>query len=113
MTTMPPTSLLTETLISLIQAARKLPPGRNGSPVSLGCVIRWVTKGCPAPDGERIRLEAVRLGGRWLTSEQALARFAERLTPRLDDHPAPMPRTPTQRERASQRAAEQLEAAGM
>jgi hypothetical protein len=106
-------TLITEELLSLAQAARRLPPGRGERPVSLGCVLRWVLEGAPGPDGQRVRLEAVRVGGRWITSVEALARFAERLTPRLDDAPAPAPRTPRRRERAMERAQERLRAAGI
>ena len=31
-----------ESLISLGQAARSLPPGRRGRPVTLSCLLRWV-----------------------------------------------------------------------
>jgi hypothetical protein len=58
-------------------------------------------------------LEAVRLGGRWVTSREALQRFAERLTPDLGNRPAPAPRTPTARRRAAEQAAKQLEALGI
>jgi hypothetical protein len=77
-------------------------------------VFRWIFKGAKAPNGERIRLEACKLGSRWCTSREALNRFAERLTPRLEDGP-PMSsvRTETQRTRASEKAAKQLEAAGI
>jgi hypothetical protein len=75
--------LSAETPISLAQAARLLPPGRNGRPVTLGCVLRWILRGAKAPDGHRVHLEAVRLGGRWLTSKEGLQRFAEALTPTL------------------------------
>jgi hypothetical protein len=102
-----------ESTISLTQAARLLPPGRRGRPVSLSCVLRWVLTGATGPSGERVRLEAVRLGGRWLTSREALQRFAERLTPRLDGDPAPVPRTPGRRGRASERAAEALDRIGI
>jgi hypothetical protein len=105
--------LLAEKLITLYEAARRLPPGRNGGPVSLPCLLRWVTRGARGPAHERIRLEAIRVGGRWLTTEEALVRFAERLTPRLDGTPVPAPRTPTRRQRASQRAVDRLEQAGI
>ncbi len=106
-------SLLSETLISLSDAARRLPPGRGRRPVSFSCVLRWITTGVPGPDGQRVRLEGVRVGGRWLTSEEALARWAERLTPTPDDGPVAPPRTVRQRRRASDRAAEELEQAGI
>jgi hypothetical protein len=107
------TTLIGETLLSLSQAARRLPPGRNGRPVTLSCLLRWVLDGAPGPDGRRVRLGAVRLGGRWLTSVEALARFAAALTPRLDDDPAPAPRTPKQRRRASDRAGKELDRVGI
>jgi hypothetical protein len=58
-------------------------------------------------------LEAVRLGGRWMTSREALQRFSDRLTPRLggDDHTAP--RSPASRRRASERAAAELDNLGL
>jgi hypothetical protein len=98
-----------ESTISLTQAARLLPPGRRGRPASLSCILRWVLTGARGPSGERVRLEALRLGGRWVTSREALQRFATALTPRLDT-PAPAgTRTSAQRRRASERAATELE----
>jgi hypothetical protein len=108
-----PANLLGETLLSLYEAARRLPPGRRGRPVSFSCVLRWITDGIPGPDGRRVKLEAVRVGGRWLTSEEALARWAERLTPRLDSEPAPGTRSATRRGRDSERAARELDRAGI
>jgi hypothetical protein len=49
--------------------------------VSFSTILRWVTIGALSPDGKRVRLDAVRLGGRWITSREALQRFAEALTP--------------------------------
>jgi hypothetical protein len=102
-----------ESTISLTQAARLLPPGRRGRPVSLSCLLRWVLTGATGPSGERVRLEGVRLGGRWVTSREALQRFAERLTPAMPDTLPPTPRTPTARQRASDRAAEELDRIGI
>jgi len=42
-----------------------------------------------------------------------LQRFAERLTPRVDDEPMPAPRSPAARQRASERAARELEKLGI
>jgi hypothetical protein len=99
--------------ISLPQTTRLLPPGREDRPVTLSCVLRWILKGAPGPDGKRIRLEALRVGGRWVTTIQALQRFAEALTPHLDGEPTPAQRTPTARRRAAERAGEQLDALGI
>src|SRR5262245_19598781 len=108
-----PALLLTETLLGLCDAARRLPPARGGRPVHLSCALRWITARVPGPDGQRVRLEGVRVGGRWLTSEEALARWAERLTPRLDKDPAPPPHSSAKRRRASERAAAELERRGV
>jgi hypothetical protein len=74
--------LSTESILSLRDAARLLPPARLGRPVSFQCLLRWVLDGSRAPDGTLVRLEALRVGGRYVTSREALQRFAEALTPR-------------------------------
>jgi hypothetical protein len=101
-----------ETLLSLAAAAKRLPPGRRGRPVHISAVLRWITCGVRKA-GERVRLEGARIGGRWVTSVQALQRFAERLTPNLDGNPPPLPRPSTARQRASERAARELAAIGI
>jgi len=102
-----------ESTISLTQAARLLPLGRRGRPVSLSCVLRWVLSGAIGPSGERVRLEALRLGGRWVTSREALQRFAEALTPRLSDAPPSPLRSPAARRRGSEQAEAELEKFGI
>lgn len=106
-------NLLGETLISLAEAASRLPPGRSGKPVHFSCVLRWVTNGICGPDGQRIKLEAVRVGGRWLTSKEALARWAERLTPRPDAEPSMTCRAPTKRRKLAENVLKELERAGI
>jgi hypothetical protein len=105
--------LSTESPLSLSQAARLLPPGRRNQPVSLGCVLRWVLHGAKAPSGETVRLEALRLGGRWITSREALQRFAEALTPQTRGEPSSPIRTPKQRRRAAKRAGQEVEEMGI
>jgi hypothetical protein len=104
--------LRTESTLSLSQAARLLPPSRCGRPVTLSCLLRWVLNGVRTPNGV-VRLEAIRLGGRWITSHEALARFADRQTPRLEEDSRPAVRTPTQRRRASEQAAKELSKVGI
>src|SRR5262249_46768036 len=81
--------LTTEATISLSQAARLLPLGRRGRPVTLSCLLRWVLSGIKAHSGEVVCLEALRLEGRWITSREAIQRFAERLTPRIETKKPP------------------------
>ncbi len=97
----------TENLLPLAKAAGML-PGRQGKRCHESTVLRWVLKGCNG-----VKLEAIRMGGRWLTSLQALQRFAQALTPNQEEPPAKPPRSPASRQRASKRAAEQLEKVGI
>jgi hypothetical protein len=106
--------LATESPIPLAAAAKLVPPARSGKRTHLSTILRWILTGAKAPDGQRVRLEAIRLGGRWMTTREALQRFTERLTPRLDGGAAPSaPRTESRRRRASERAAEELKRLGM
>jgi Protein of unknown function (DUF1580) len=100
-------NILNENLLSLKNAADLLPDGRNGRPVHFSCVLRWVQTGAKAPNGERVRLEAVRVGCRWLTSVEALGRFAARLTPEFSATLPPV-RTAKKRAAAAARAVKQL-----
>jgi hypothetical protein len=105
--------LTTESTLSLTQATHLLPQGRRGAKPTLSCILRWVLKGARSPAGDIVRLEAIRLGGRWVTSREAIQRFAERLTPNLNDNQVSPVRTPCKRHRASERAAKELEKIGI
>jgi hypothetical protein len=89
------------------------PAGRRGRPVNPATIYRWIAEGVKLPSGEVVRLEAYRMGSRWLTTVEALERFAERQTPRFDADPAPAPRTPASRRRAAENAARELERIGI
>src|SRR4051794_30086728 len=67
--------------ITVAQAARGLPPGRNGRPTHVSTIIRWITTGTISPAGETVHLRAVRMGGRWLTTREWVDDYARRLTP--------------------------------
>jgi hypothetical protein len=106
--------------LTLTQATKLLPPGRNGARAQISTLIRWIINGVKKSDGSRIRLEAQRLGCKWITSRAAIAQFSQELTPQLSDEqqqtPAPSsvaPRTPGQRQRAADQAAKRLEAVGI
>ena len=81
--------LAVETLLTLEQAGERLL-------VSTATIYRWINQGCRG-----VRLEAARVGGRWRTSEEAIQRFSNRLTPNHEStpsHPTPVP-TSKQRQR--------------
>jgi hypothetical protein len=109
--------LTQEAPLPLADACRLVPPARKGRKTHLSTLLRWISRGARSPSGECIRLEALRIGGRWMTSREALQRFAERLTPLPPDFggatPPSMPRTPTARQRASARAGKELERFGI
>src|SRR5262245_56861478 len=105
--------LTVEPAIPLAAATGLVPPARGGRRTHLSTLLRWIHAGARAADGTIVRLEALRLGGRWVTSREALQRFAERLTPCRDGDAAPTPRTPLKRQRHSERAARELEKVGL
>ena len=71
--------LLGENCLSLAEAARKLPRIRGSKPPHPSTLFRWATQGRKAKSGEIVRLEITRVGGTNCTSEEALARFFDRL----------------------------------
>src|SRR5262245_61514796 len=103
--------LTRERTLGLAEAARRIPPTRNGVPVHPSTLTRWILAGAAAPDGRRVRLEAVRLGGRWVTSEEAIYRFALALTAGVD--PASAGRPPSAGLREAERAGRELEGRGL
>jgi hypothetical protein len=75
--------IATETLITLKDAAARIPPSRGGRPTHAATIWRLI---------QSRKLEGVRLGGRWLTSLDALQRYGDRETrAALGDEPAPAP----------------------
>lgn len=107
------TDLTSETLLSLAQAARRFPPYRLGRPVSPATIWRWCRRGVQVPGVGTVYLESLRLSGRWLTSVQAISRFAARQTPPMDTPPPATPRTPRGRDRAAERAGAELRKLGI
>ena len=97
----------TETLLALSEATRHLPRRRRGKKPHVSCLYRWTTSGCKG-----VVLESIQVGGTRCTSREALARFFHRLT-HGDAPDAPKVRSVAQRERAVERAMEELELAGV
>jgi hypothetical protein len=101
--------LFNETMLTLAAAA-KLFPSRAGGCVNPSSVWRWTEKGLKTRVG-RVRLERVKVGGQYFTTQEAVARFIEAL------NEPPMaetltPRSPAKRKRASDRADEELQTSG-
>jgi hypothetical protein len=109
--------LVNERRIGLHEAAKIPPSFREGKPTHVSTVLRWITKGVKLSNGEVVRLEGARCGGRWTTSVEAVARFMERLTAgTLGDAPSaitPQARTTRQRRRELERVDRRLDEAGL
>src|SRR5437588_5416327 len=74
--------------LSLSAAGRLFPAHRGDGTLDPSTIFRWVKAGSRSAAGQLVRLEAVRVGGRWLTSRGAVARFVSALTAAADS-PAP------------------------
>jgi hypothetical protein len=109
--------LTTERRIGLHEAAKLYPSFRSNRPTHISTPLRHITKGVKLPNGDVVRLEGARLGGRWTTTVEAVERFMERLTTgALGDAPgSPTPpiRTTRQRRRELERIDRELDAAGI
>ena len=103
-------TLSDEPLIGLTAAAHRYPGHRQGSRLHPATLTRWILKGVRGLHGRIVRLEAMRLGCRWVTSDAALQRFATALAS-PSDAPVP-PRSASARTKASAAAARKLEQMG-
>jgi hypothetical protein len=93
-----------EHLMTLAQAAKLRPSGRNGRPTHVSTVYRWIATGVRG-----VRLESIRIGGTLYTSREAIQRFADRLTP----GPATIqPPSMTTRRRSAEAAGRELDRLG-
>jgi hypothetical protein len=64
-----------EHLVTFSQLAKRLPRRRRDRPTNVSTIHRW-----RSPGVRGVRLEAVRLGGTWVTSLEAYQRFCSSLT---------------------------------
>ena len=99
-----------EPTIGVAEVARQFPAARDAGRVHPQTIVRWIQRGVKTRDGRRVKLEAIRVGYRWLTSEAAVKRFLIASTSTEPETLAP--RSPTQRQKASESAAKQLEKLG-
>ena len=105
--------------ITLHKAAKLVPGG-----TSANCIWRWCRKGVLARDGQRVRLQHVRIGGKLYTTEPWLTQFGQALaeadasyfeidTGPAPIQPAPRPRTDRKRQAAIERAERELAEMGV
>jgi hypothetical protein len=103
--------ILDEHRISLHETTRLL--GTDGRPTHLSTALRAITRGVKSTTGARVRLEALRVGGRWVTSREAVERFIMKLTgAALGESEAPVIQSSAQREHELARVDRELAVAG-
>jgi len=107
---------LTELRLTVSQVCRAYPGCRGKPSLSPSTVTRWILRGCPSLSGERVKLSATRVGGRWLIDPANLQAFFTALGSIRSccDPPAPSALTGGSRERvaAGKRAADELKRRG-
>ncbi len=81
--------LLSETVVTLQQACTRYPGYGGARHKHPSTLTRYILKGARSTSGRRVKLEAVRDGGRFLTSIEALDRFHAALS--VIEAPAPRP----------------------
>ncbi len=106
-----PFDLTNEPALTLSQAAKLVPSYRVGRPTHVSRLVRWIVNGVRADDGRLIKLEAMRLGGQWVTSAAALQRFAEAMTPA--QRPLAPLQTAISRRKSAEQASRALDAIGL
>ncbi len=96
-------AILTETVLTLAEAATAAPKVGGKGP-SERTVRGWADVGIRV-QGVPVRLETAKVGGRRVTSREALARFFERTSEQVV---VVLPPTPTQRRKESEAAVARL-----
>ena len=98
----------TETIITLGEACRRVPP--DGA--STATIARWIQRGIKVKaTGKVVKLETIAIGGRRVTSLEAMSRFIT--AQNADDVPATPVISASQRRRQSEAARVELEKAGV
>lgn len=100
--------LYDEQILTFSEAAKALPLV-NGKRPHVSTLWRWARKGVAG-----VKLETRRIGGRFVTSVEALDRFTKQLSEIEPNRPRPLKRSRVakQREREIERAERKLDAAG-
>lgn len=101
-----------EELMNLVDAAKLIPSNHSGKGCAhVASILRWIQKG-----SNGIHLGAVRCGGKWVTSREAIARFLQACTEAAMDElgtPAERCHAPDGRRFAAARADKELTALGV
>jgi hypothetical protein len=86
------------------------PAGRVLGGIDPSSVFRFVTRGTRTADGRLVKLEAIRIGAKWVTTRPAISRYLRALANPIEATPA-KPNTP-KLSKPSNSSAEKLRAMG-
>lgn len=106
--------IITEGPIGMSAAARLLGEFRAGKATHPSTVSRWASVGVQLSSGQTVRLEAVRISGRLMTSRAAIIRFVAAQNGTDESNPVAPPAddsTPNTRRRQQAAASVELDAA--
>jgi hypothetical protein len=78
---------------TLTQIANRYPGARGGKRMNPSTLTRWILQGCPARTGQRVKLAATRVGGRWCVRPADLDAFFAALAGNVEATPAATPST--------------------
>lgn len=104
--------ILSEGPVGMSGIARLCGSYRAGKPTHPSTVCRWAKQGVRLTDGRTVRLEAVSLNGRLVSSRAAFVRFLAAQQSLPAEATAANVRSPAQRQRASEQAKKELERLG-
>jgi ABC-type transport system substrate-binding protein len=76
-------------------------------------IIRWVNRGIKSKSGERIRLKAKVVAGRYFTTQDDVIHFNDRVNSDCGRNDITSPRTPKQTNAAYEKARKRLESLGL
>ncbi|WP_439630911.1 DUF1580 domain-containing protein [Gemmata sp.] len=106
--------ILAEGPIGMGPAASIIGTFAAGKRVAPSTITRWIGDGVKLAGGRVVRLEAVKIAGRLVTSKQAVVRFivAQQATAPAPPADTSTPRGPGRRRAASEKAGRELEKLG-
>lgn len=110
-----PTGLLNERLLSTAQVAQMFPALRGTrKTLDESTVRRWITMGVVVRRSgrRRVKLDAIRVGGTYRTSQEAIERFQAELNRTSEPAEEITVRTPRQAKRAAEAAMERMRQRG-
>lgn len=105
--------ILAEGPIGVAVAAKLYGTFRDGRPTHPSTPTRHHLRGVTLPDGTVVRLEAVRIAGRLMTSRAAIIRFLAAQQVTTDPTPPTTARSPAACKRAAAVAAAELDSLGI